>query len=40
MVASVLSPAERERLLGLLRQLMRAFPDKAKKNFPGASEPA
>ena len=39
MIASVLSPAERERLHGLLRQLMRAFPDKAKKNFPGASEP-
>ena len=39
MIASVLSPAERERLHGLLRQLMRAFPDKARKNFPGASEP-
>ena len=38
-VASVLTPAERERLHGLLRQLMRAFPDKAKKNFPGTSQP-
>ena len=34
MIASVLSPAERERLHGLLRQLMRAFPDKARKTFP------
>ena len=39
MVASVLSPAERDQLHGLLRQLMRAFPDKAKKNFAGASQP-
>ena len=39
MVASVLSPAEREQLHGLLRQLMRAFPDKAKKNFAGAAQP-
>lgn len=39
MVASVLSPADRAQLHGLLRQLMRAFPDKAKKNFAGASQP-
>ena len=39
MISSVLSPAEREQLHGLLRQLMRAFPDKAKKNFAGASQP-
>ena len=38
MVASVLSPADREQLHGLLRQLMRAFPDKAKKTFAGASQ--
>ena len=39
MISSVLSPAEREQLHGLLRQLMWAFPDKAKKNFAGASQP-
>ena len=38
MISSVLSPAQREQLHGLLRQLMRAFPDKAKKNFAGASQ--
>ena len=38
-IASVLSPADRKQLHGLLRQLMRAFPDKAKKKFPGESEP-
>jgi DNA-binding MarR family transcriptional regulator len=38
MIASVLSPAERDQLHSLLRQLMRAFPDKAKKNFPGTSQ--
>jgi DNA-binding MarR family transcriptional regulator len=37
-IASVLSPAERDELHGLLRQLMRAFPDKAKKNFPGTAQ--
>jgi DNA-binding MarR family transcriptional regulator len=39
MVASVLSPADREQLHGLLRRLMRAFPDKAKKSFVGSAEP-
>ena len=34
MIASVLSPAERDQLHSLLRQLMRAFPDKVKKKFP------
>jgi DNA-binding MarR family transcriptional regulator len=38
-IAAVLSPADREQLHGLLRQLMRAFPDKTKKNFAGTSQP-
>jgi DNA-binding MarR family transcriptional regulator len=39
LIAAVLEPAEREQLHGLLRTLMRAFPDKARKNFPGNAEP-
>src|SRR5262245_44555501 len=38
LIATVLAPAQREELHGLLRALMRAFPDKAKKNFPGNAE--
>ena len=38
-IAAVLSSDDREQLHGLLRQLMRAFPEKAKKNFAGASQP-
>jgi DNA-binding MarR family transcriptional regulator len=38
LIAAALAPAEREELHGLLRTLMRAFPDKAKKNFPGNTE--
>ena len=38
LIAAVLEPAEREQLHGLLRTLMRAFPDKGKK-LPGSSEP-
>lgn len=39
LIAAVLEPSEREQLHGLLRTLMRAFPDKAKKHFPGGTEP-
>ena len=37
-IAAALTLAERERLHGLLRKLMRAFPDKQKKNFPGSTD--
>jgi hypothetical protein len=39
LIAAVLEPSEREQLHGLLRTLMRAFPDKARKHFPGGTEP-
>jgi DNA-binding MarR family transcriptional regulator len=37
-IAAALTPAERTQLHDLLRKLMRAFPEKQKKNFPGSTE--
>ena len=37
-IAEALTLAEREQLHDLLRKLMRAFPDKQKKHFPGSTE--
>jgi DNA-binding MarR family transcriptional regulator len=37
-IAAALTPAERTQLHDLLRKLMRAFPEKQKKNFPGSSD--
>ena len=37
-IAAALTKAEREQLHDLLRKLMRAFPDKPRKNFPGSSD--
>ena len=38
LIAAVLEPDEREQLHDLLRTLMRAFPDKPKKNLPGGAD--
>ena len=38
LIAAVLEPAEREQLHGLLRKLMRAFPEKSRKPLPGSTE--
>jgi DNA-binding MarR family transcriptional regulator len=37
-IAAALTPAERTQLHDLLRKLMRAFPEKQKKNFPGSTD--
>ena len=37
-IAAALTPAERKQLHDLLRKLMRAFPDKQKKIFPGTTD--
>jgi len=37
-IAEALTLAEREQLHDLLRKLMRAFPDKGRKNFPGTTD--
>ena len=37
-IAAALTPTERKQLHDLLRKLMRAFPEKQKKNFPGSTD--